>query len=65
MGLEVSSVRVKFVILNAYRTVCTIDSKVDFQRMCHIYMLNSIFIDLFIDIDERMGVVPSCSLFPS
>lgn len=65
-GLEVSSVRVKFVTLDAQQMICPIDTVVDFQRMCHIYrMVNSFVIDFIVDTVEEAVHVPECYSFPS
>lgn len=52
--LEVFHARVKFVMHDAHRLVCAIESKVDFQRICHIYhILNCPTIDLVVDTDKK------------
>lgn len=64
-GLEVSSVRVKIVTPDAHRTICPIDSDVDFQRMCHIHhMFNSGIVNLIVDTVKGVKDVPLCSSLP-
>ncbi|KAJ0977276.1 hypothetical protein J5N97_012750 [Dioscorea zingiberensis] len=64
--LELSSVRVKFVTPDLNRTVCPIDTEVDFQRMCHIYhMFNSAAVDLIVETVQDPLDVPSGSSLPS
>ena len=54
-GLDVSSVRVKFITPDGYKTVCPIENEVDFQRMCHVY---SIFKCSIVDLVVETKDVP-------
>ncbi|XP_039130888.1 uncharacterized protein LOC120267282 [Dioscorea cayenensis subsp. rotundata] len=49
-AVDVSQVRVKFVMPEAYRTLCPIEYAADFERMCHIYhSFNKFIIDIIIE----------------
>ena len=53
----------KFGTRDAHKTVCFIDSEVDFQRICHIHLIfNSAVIDLIVDANEGAVDVSSGSL---
>lgn len=41
-ALDVSRVRVKFVMPNNYKMICPIELETDFQRMCYIYHMVNI-----------------------
>ena len=65
-GLDVCHVTVKPVTLYAHKTICPIDSEVDVQCMCRIHhMFNSVVVDLIVDSDEGVLVVPLGFSFPS
>jgi len=49
-SVDASAVKVKFVTPDAYKTVCPIESEVDFERMCHIYRsFNKFIVDIIVE----------------
>jgi len=49
-SLDASEVKVKFVTPDAYKTLCPIESEVDFERMCHIYRsFNKFIVDIIVE----------------
>ncbi|KAH7676588.1 CAD PB1 domains-containing protein [Dioscorea alata] len=49
-SLDASEVIVKFVTPDSYKTLCPIESEVDFQRMCHIYQsFNKFVVDIIVE----------------
>ena len=52
-GLDVSHIRVKFITPDGHKTICPIENEVDFQRMCHVYLLFKCpAVDLVVETDD-------------
>ncbi|XP_039146825.1 uncharacterized protein LOC120284076 [Dioscorea cayenensis subsp. rotundata] len=65
-ALDGSQVRVKFVTPDSYKTLCPIESNVDFQRMCHIHhTFNKTVVDIIIEDANGSMDNNSGSLIPS